>query len=128
MRKDHSQSQWSFQVQQRSWFSWEGEAPAEPSLGRARLLPSRSLYLLGGRGSCRAVARTSWEGEAPAEPSPVPLGRARLLPSRFARTLGRARLLPSRSPCSSWEGEAPAEPFQNPVKKKKFGRSLGLPT
>jgi len=40
----------------------EGEAPAEPLFGRARLPPSHSS---GGRGSRRAILR---EGEAPAEP------------------------------------------------------------
>ena len=48
--------------------------------------------------------------------SEVPLGRARILPSRTPwedeapaepDALGRTRLLPSRTP---WEGEAPAEP------------------
>jgi hypothetical protein len=75
---------------------------------------------VGGRGSClRPCAGPPWEGEAPAEPdasvqcsvfsnSKVPLGRARLLPSRtsvfsaqcsvIAKShLGRARLLPSRT-------------------------------
>ena len=57
----------------------------------------------------------------------IPLGRARLLPSRRTRP-GRARLPPSRA-IPSWEGEATAEPC-DPIPggetSRRYARSSGL--